>query len=497
MNWYYMDGDKQQGPVGDDVIKILVLSGKLGIGSLVRTEGMSDWWTADQAMLERIAGTRQHEDEAGPRRSWKADDSSVRDWEESGGSRPSLARLRIGAACVDLALIFLFGALFSRVIATEWFGGTDHEYPWHFMWVPGWAAFSLLWLGFCMAKGAGVSPGQLLLGVGVARGSGKAIGLPLLGVRWLASWGAAYVGIRLLCVNVGGLIFGDADNYSTCRFGVVAAMLLVLAAPLFITRGRRSVQDLLSGCSASARFPAALPAWRTAAAGALVVAALTAQGYDIWKGYVCGLYDSPEGGFSVWFPGKPEIEKAEGAFSANVSAARVLFSVSCSDLQKDECYDLDKAVDSTIEGGGQIYWSQDLGRNGSVGRRWRLTRPIDGIPGGVGEEHVVWVTGERVYWLTVRGSCRQMDKIGGTADRLFTQSFRFRAGSPARLARSAPEPHEKYNPYPFAAAMFGMASPWQKQSLPPPKSDPPVPVTQQAAPVPTPVPTPQPYSDPF
>lgn len=43
MNWYYMDGDQQQGPIPHDELTMLITTGSLNAATPVWREGMSDW----------------------------------------------------------------------------------------------------------------------------------------------------------------------------------------------------------------------------------------------------------------------------------------------------------------------------------------------------------------------------------------------------------------------------------------------------------------------
>jgi len=51
MNWFYMDGGQQQGPVGDDEIISLIRSGTLSRSTPVWREGLENWLEAEKTEM--------------------------------------------------------------------------------------------------------------------------------------------------------------------------------------------------------------------------------------------------------------------------------------------------------------------------------------------------------------------------------------------------------------------------------------------------------------
>ena len=57
MNWYYMDGDKQIGPVADQAMGALIKADAISRSTPVWREGMADWVDAGQTELAAKMGT--------------------------------------------------------------------------------------------------------------------------------------------------------------------------------------------------------------------------------------------------------------------------------------------------------------------------------------------------------------------------------------------------------------------------------------------------------
>ncbi len=58
--WYHLDGEVQHGPVELDVIRALVLDGRVGPDTYVWADGMPDWLPARQVpALTPPAGVRE------------------------------------------------------------------------------------------------------------------------------------------------------------------------------------------------------------------------------------------------------------------------------------------------------------------------------------------------------------------------------------------------------------------------------------------------------
>jgi hypothetical protein len=121
MNWYYMDGDKQQGPVSESTVKVYVATGKLTRQTPVWKEGLEDWRAASDTELARLFGMPSEADTNSP---LDHTYSSVYGMQDGGGVGDGLRQLSKDNGSLDLSHLFPLSSMFRaglfRKRAVRW-----------------------------------------------------------------------------------------------------------------------------------------------------------------------------------------------------------------------------------------------------------------------------------------------------------------------------------------------------------------------------------------
>jgi len=289
MNWYYMDGDKQFGPVTDQDIRSMHEAGKVSAETPVWRDGLSDWIKlVDSGLIE--AKPAPLPPKYVPPLATGQPDVVAPEVEATLPAGSSLLKRRIAGFAVDVACILLLGTGYS-LLRTHW------KWSLH------------LWIGF----------GRLLMGVRIERDGRPFARFKWLIARWCFTWlpaGLALVAVTQLIMAIlssvaGTYFYGIHEGIEAydlpSYIGVVVVPFCLLASlvTMAITKGKRGLHDYICRSVAKLRVQGPLGQPAKFAAAMLVIGAAVMLFLAMQVGLSSCYYTSPDGTFWAKFPSVP------------------------------------------------------------------------------------------------------------------------------------------------------------------------------------------------
>ena len=412
MNWFYMDEGKQVGPVADEAMQALIKTGVLSANTPVWREGLSDWTTLAQSDLSVVPRTCT---QPAPTPLLK--------------KIPELLRRRIISAVVDVACILIFTATYSLIYQHLCSNIPCNEASaWHFHFVAGWLIFSVLW--FVLNLTTGYSPGRWLMGIKIERNGVMVRSFWRLFARWAATYLPALL-FFFLCYLLAldhtvRSHLGAEFHTNTSPLWSLVVLIALWLVPIWFTRGARSSQDYLSGCTATISPTPSTSLIRHIAATCVIIAAVALHIIDLNVGLFSKWYNAPDGRFSLWIPGNPSVSEhgAEVTAFVNALGGPIHFSIEYRDYPQniEGQFDYSSFIKDNFP--ADTLGLSCTAHTNAAGRVFVEGFYTRALPGSYfSEEYHLWAVGSRLYILRVNGNSVDVD-FCNSAVALFFESFR-------------------------------------------------------------------------